>query len=259
MTTSEAESGDPPYLSSGNFAPTRWTQVLRARGETVEAQAALEELCKAYWQPVFDFIRRTGRVDDAARDLTQEFFARLLARRGLESADPSRGRFRSFLLAGVKYFLRDQHDFASAAKRGGGQLPISIEAGLGDDTTAQLQIPDTSGLVPDMVFDRQWALTLVERVVARLAADFTAEGKRAHFDTLKPWLLGEVASLSHADAARQLGLSEGAVKVAVHRLRRRFRELIKAEIAHTVSDVAQVAEELRYLVEVLAQPEPGSR
>ena len=258
MTTSEADSGDALSLLSGNFAPTRWTQVLRARGETAEAQAALEELCQAYWQPVFNFIRHTGRDDDASRDLTQEFFAGLLARRALASADPSRGRFRSFLLGGVKHFLADQHDYASAAKRGGGRLPISIEAGLNADTTAQLQIPDPSGLVPDTAFDRQWALTLVERTVSRLAADFSTEGKRAQFDALKPWLLGEVASLSQADAARQLGLSEGAVKVAVHRLRKRFRELVKAEVAHTVSDAGQVAEELRYLVEVLAQPQADS-
>jgi DNA-directed RNA polymerase specialized sigma24 family protein len=253
MTTSEAKSGDPHSLSSGNFAPTRWTQVLRARGETVEAQAALEELCKAYWQPVFEFIRHTGRVDDASRDLTQEFFARLLARRGLESADPSRGRFRSFLLAGVKNFLADQHDYASAAKRGGGRLPIAIEASLSQDTTAQLQIPDPSGLVPDMVFDRQWGLTLVERVVTRLAADLTAEGKRAQFDTLKQWLLGEVATLSQFDAAGRLGMTEGAVKVAIHRLRKRFRALVTAEIAQTIDDPSQVQDELRYLLDVLSQ------
>jgi RNA polymerase sigma-70 factor (ECF subfamily) len=245
--------------SSGHFAPTRWTQVLQARGESAEAQAALGELCEAYWQPVFSFIRHEGRDEETARYLTQEFFAHLLAGHGLDTVQPGRGRFRSFLLGAVKHFLADQHDYANAAKRGGGRLPISIEAGLSADTTAQLQIPDPSGLVPDTVFDRQWALTLVERAVASLAADFTTEGKRAQFDALKPWLLGEVASLSQADAARQLGLSEGAVKVAVHRLRKRFRELVKAEIARTVSDARQVAEELRYLVEVLAQPEAGSR
>jgi DNA-directed RNA polymerase specialized sigma24 family protein len=252
VNTSEANSDDAVPLSSGNFAPTRWTQVLRARGETAEAQAALGELCAAYWQPVFDFIRRDGRDEDAARDLTQEFFARLLARRGLDTVEPGRGRFRSFLLGAVKHFLADQHAHAHAAKRGAGHVPISIEAGPGTDTTAGLQIPDPTGPVSDMVFDRQWALTLVDRAVARLAADFAAEGKQAQFDALKPWLLGEVASLSQADSARQLGLSEGAVKVAVHRLRKRFRELVKAEIAQTVNGADEVQDELRYLVETLS-------
>ena len=259
MNTSKANSSDALSLSSGNFAPTRWTQVLRARGETAEARAARGELGEAYWQPVFDFIRHTGRDEDAARDLTQEFFARLLAGGGLDTVQQGRGRFRSFLLGAVKHFLANEYDRAQAAKRGGGQIVVSIEAGAGTGPTTELQIPDPAGPVPDTVFDRQWALTLVERAVARLAADFSAEGKRAQFDALKSWLLGEVASLSQADAARQLGLSEGAVKVAVHRLRKRFRELVRAEIAHTVSDAGQVAEELRYLVEVLAPPQAGSR
>lgn len=255
MNKTGTSAGDALPHWPGNFAPTRWTQVLRARGETAEAQAALGQLCEAYWQPVFDFIRRTGQADEPARDLAQEFFARLLARRRLDTVEPGRGRFRSFLLGAVKNFLADQHDRANAAKRGGGHKPISIEAGLGTDTTAQLQIPNPAGPVPDTVFDRQWALTLVERAAARLAADFAAEDNQAHFDALKPWLLGKVPELSQAEAARQLGLSEGAVKVAVHQLRRRFRELVKAEIAQTVNDSSQVQEELRYLVEVLARSE----
>lgn len=237
------------------FMPTRWTLVLRARGASPGAQAALSELCGAYYAPVLAFIRHAGRDEEAARDLTQEFFARLLARHGLDTVEPGHGQFRSFLLGAVKHFLADQHDRAQAAKRGGGQTLVSIEAGTGTNTTAELQIPDPAGPVPDTVFDRQWALTLVERALNLLASEFSAAGKAEQFETLKPWLLGEIDSLSQADAARELGLSEGAVKVAVHRLRRRFRELVKAEIAQTVSDPAQVAEELRYLVEVLAQPE----
>jgi RNA polymerase sigma factor (sigma-70 family) len=233
--------------------PTRWTLVLRARGESPAAQAALSELCEAYYAPVLAFIRYAGHDGESARDLTQEFFARLLAQHGLGAADPGRGRFRSYLLGAVKHFLANQHDRARAAKRGGGHTVVSIEAGAGTNTTAQLQIPDTGSPLPDTAFDRQWALTLLERAVAVLASEFGKAGKAEQFEVLKPWLLGEVPSLSQADAARQLGLSEGAVKVAVHRLRKRFREVVKAEIAQTVSDAAQVGEELRYLVEVLAQ------
>jgi DNA-directed RNA polymerase specialized sigma24 family protein len=204
---------------------------------------------------VLAFIHFAERNDDAARDLTQEFFARLLARHGLDTVQPGRGRFRSFVLGAVKHFLADQHDRAQAAKRGGGQALVSIEAGAGTNTTAELQIPDPAGPVPDTVFDRQWAVTLVERALDVLAGELASAGKGEQFDTLKPWLLGEVESLSQADAARQLGLTEGAAKVAVHRLRKRFRELVKAEIVQTMDDAAQVQDELRYLVEVLAQPE----
>jgi len=251
MSSHESTDSDIP-ASSGQFAPTRWTQILQARGESAEAQAALGELCGAYWQPVFCFIRREGRDEETARDLTQEFFARLLARHGLDTVEPGRGQFRSFLLGAVKHFLADQHDRAQAAKRGGGHTLVSIEAGIGPNTTTELQIPDPAGAVPDAVFDRQWALTLVERSLKVLAGEFAAAGKSEQFETLKPWLLGEVESLSQADAARQLGLTEGAAKVAIHRLRKRFRELVKAEIAQTVGDAAQVQDELRYLLEVLS-------
>jgi RNA polymerase sigma factor (sigma-70 family) len=257
MSTRETVSGIPPTPSGGAFAPTRWTLVLRARGESAAAQAALGELCESYCTPVLTFIRHAGRDEEAARDLTQEFFARLLAQHGLDAVEPGRGRFLSFLLGAVKHVLADQHDRAQAAKRGGGQALVSIEAGTGPDTTNGLQIPDPTGPVPDTVFDRPWALTLIERALNALAGELTDAGKAAHFEALKPWLLGEVPSLSQTDVAQGLGLSEGAVKVVVHRLRKRFRELVKAEITQTVSDSAQATEELRYLVEVLAQPEAG--
>jgi RNA polymerase sigma factor (sigma-70 family) len=237
-------------LPADQFAPTRWTQVLQARGESPEAQAALSELCAAYWQPVFIFIRRQGHDEDNARDLTQEFFARLLARHGLNTVQPGRGRFRSFLLGAVKHFLADEYDRSQAAKRGGGQTVVSLEAGAG--TTTQLQIPDPAGPAPDTVFDRQWAHTLVERALEVLAGEFAAAGKADQFDTLSPWLLGDVESLSQAEAARRLGLTEGAAKVAIHRLRKRFRELVKAEIAQTIDDPTQVQDELRHLLEVLS-------
>ncbi len=234
------------------FQPTRWTVVLRARGETPDAQAALSQLCEAYYAPVLAFLRSAGQPEDAARDLAHDFFARLLAGHAIDSVDPNRGRFRSFLLGAVKHFVADQHDRAHAAKRGSGQAAVSIESGAGSHTSTELQIPDPAGPPPDTSFDREWAQTLVERVINQLTAEFEQSGKAEQFQVLKPWLLGNVDSLSQADAARRLGLSEGAVKVAIHRLRRRFRELVRSEVAQTVGDPGQVNEELKYLVEVLA-------
>ncbi len=235
------------------FIPTRWTLVLRARGESPSARAALAELCESYYAPVLAFIRHEGRDEDTARDLTQEFFARFLARGGLDTVEPGRGRFRSFLLGAVKHFLADQRDLAQAAKRGGGLAPVSMEAGSDANTTVELQIPDPAGPTPDAVFDRQWALTLVERAIGALSAEFAAAEKFDQFDTLKPWLLGDLEFISQADAGRQLGMTEGAIKVAIHRLRKRFRELVKTEIAQTVGEPSQVQEELRYLLEVLCR------
>ena len=247
----------PAPNPSAAFAPTRWTLVLRARGASPEAQRALGELCAAYWQPVFRFLRREGRNDDTARELTQEFFARLLARPGLGGVEPGRGRFRADLLGAVKHFLDGERERANAAKRGGGEAPVSLEAHAGADTAGELQIPDPLAMPQDAFFDRQWAVTMVDRAVATLAAEAEASGRGVPFAALKPWLLGEVPALSQAQTARELGISEGAVKVAVHRLRKRFRELVKVEIAQTVHDPAQAQEELRYLIQVLSQPAPG--
>lgn len=243
------------------FVTTQWTRVLEARGDSPEAQAALGELCTAYYAPVLAFMRRGGRDDDAARDLTQEFFAKLLARRGLDTLERGRGRFRSFLLGAVKHFLADQYDRANAAKRGGGQTPLSLEAHAGDTTHAKsgmnsafLQVADPAAPVPDAFFDRQWALTILDRALAALAAEHHAAGKAAQFETLKPWLTGDTEQLSQADAARRLAVNEGAVKVAIHRLRKRFRELVKAEIAQTVGHNGDLQGELNYLLEVLSRP-----
>jgi RNA polymerase sigma-70 factor (ECF subfamily) len=211
----------------------------------------LGELCEAYWSPVFRFVCRAGHAQDTARDLTQEFFARLLAKHGLDTVQPGQGRFRSFLLGAVKHFLADEFDRARAAKRGGGQIPVPLETG--SDTSGELPVPDPAGPVPDTYFDRQWAVTLVERALEGLAAEFAAPDKNEQFQALKPFLLGEVASISQAEVAEQLAMTEGAVKVAIHRMRKRFRDRIKTEIAQTVEDTAQVQEEWNYLLEALSQ------
>lgn len=256
MTDSTGQQERPPD-PAGAFAPTRWTRVLRAQGNSAEAQAALSELCAAYYHPVLAFIRREGRDEDTARELTQEFFSRLLAQAHLSLVEPGRGRFRSYLLGAVKHFLSDQRQRARAAKRGGGQGLVSLDPEPGADTGAELQIADPAANVPDAWFDRHWATTVVNRAVVALGKEAQEEGKQEQFAVLKPWLIGEVPALSQGEAARTLGMSDGAVKVAIHRLRRRFRELAKAEIAQTVGDGEQVAEELQYLVEVLSQRAAG--
>lgn len=241
----------PSHPASPAFLTTRWTQVLRARGATPAAEAALGELCEAYWAPVHRFICQSGYNSDRARDLTQEFFARLLAKHGLDTVQPGQGRFRSFLLGAVKHFLADEWDRERAAKRGGGQEHVPLESSA--DTSAALPVSDPAGSVPDAFFDRQWAVALVGRALEGLSAEFTGAGKGDQFQTLKPFLLGEVPALSQADVARQLEMSEGAVKVAIHRMRKRFREMVKAEIAQTIEDPAQVGDEWNYLLEVLSQ------
>jgi RNA polymerase sigma-70 factor (ECF subfamily) len=247
---SEIRPGDAGRLA---FVTTRWTQVLSARGDSPEAKAALGELCEAYWLPVFRFIRRGNLSDEASRELTQEFFARLLAHDGLSMVDPTKGRFRSYLLGAVKHFLADDQDRANALKRRANQLAVPLESSPANQTTATLQVQDPTTPVPDAFFDRQWALNVLERALSEMAAELAASGKPTHFEILKPWLVGEVSELSQSEAARQLSMSEGAVKVAIHRLRKRFRALIKQEVAGTVDQPAVVQDELKYLLAALAQ------
>jgi RNA polymerase sigma-70 factor (ECF subfamily) len=243
-----------PDSTSPPFAATRWTLILRARGETPAAHAALGELCEAYYQPVLRFLQREGREEDAARELTQEFFSRVLAGGGFDEADPERGRFRSYLLGALKHFLADQRKHEHRFKRGGGVIPESIDAPATDDEQSALQIADTSLPAPEAFFDREWALAVIARALAVLEKEFSATSKAEQFDTLKPWLMGEAPSMSQADAAKQLGLSEGAVKVVIHRLRKRFRDTVRAEISQTLRDPAPalVDEELHHLIAVLS-------
>jgi len=230
---------------AGNFAPTRWTLVARASGGDATAQTALSELCAAYYAPVNAFLRAENRTEDAARELAHEFFAGVLAGGSLGGADASRGRFRSYLLGALKHFLGDQRDRANAEKRGGGIVPEPLDPATG----AGLAMP--SACDDDRIFDRQWALTLIARSLETVGNELRDAGKAAHFETLKPWLTGESATLSQSAAALQLGLSEGAVKVSIHRLRQRFRETVKAEIAQTVRTPSDIEDELSHLLAVL--------
>ena len=238
--------------ASGNtvFHTTRWTMVIRAQGGAPEARAALGDLCEAYWMPVYRFLKREGRNDDDSRELTQEFFSRLLAGGTLEKADPSKGRFRSYLLGALKHFLADHRRAEGRQKRGGDAIILSIES-AGSETSPGLSIADAGAETTDAYFDRHWALAVMERGLGAVRDSFAEAGKTEHFETLKPWLIGDVESLSQADAAATLGISAGAVKVVIHRMRQKFGAAIRQEIAETVETEEEVAEELRYLIEAL--------
>ena len=235
---------------TSSFHDTRWTLVSRSRGSDTQAKAALSELCEAYYAPVVAFLRRDGRDEDTARELAHDFFAKLLGGDAINGADPLRGRFRSYLLSALKRFAADQRDHAQAAKRGGGQIHAVIE-NEDSSTGAGLQIADASVEAPDAAFDRQWALTLLARALATLEAELRDSGKGHHFDTLKSWLTADADATPQAEAAAKLGISEDAVKVAIHRLRKRFRDAVKAEIAQTVSDLGNVRDELEALMAAL--------
>jgi len=240
------------------FRPTRWTLVLEARGDTPEARRALGDLCGHYWQPVFEFLRREGRSDESARELAQAFFARVLAGGGFSAADPAKGRFRSFLLGALRHFLADERKRTSRLKRGGGQPDVSLDVPE-PETEATGATPGLPSIPPpaDSLFDRAWALAIMDRALGTLEEEAEKAGRVAQYAVLKPWIAGGTADLDQAQAARRLALSEGAVKVAIHRLRRRFRECVRAEIAQTVASAPDVDEELRYLVEVLSAAERG--
>jgi RNA polymerase sigma-70 factor (ECF subfamily) len=238
-------------MSRNRFATTRWSQVIAA-GAQPEADTgdALARLCEAYWHPLYAYVRRCGYDPDAACDLTQAFFAKLLEKRFLRDADPARGRFRSFLLAAMRHFLSNERDRISAEKRGGrvAIVPMEIETAEGIYTR---EIPDNE--TPDVVFERRWALTTLERALERLRAEFARSGKGALLRRLEGFLTGDAGDAPYVLVAQELGMSEAAVKVAVHRLRKRYGGLVREEIRQTVSDEREVDDEVRELFRALAR------
>ena len=242
---------DPSDQPPG-FSTTAWTLVLAARTESPAAQAALSDLCAAYYAPVHAYIARTTRDLGDARDLTHSFFERLLAGNRLTHVDKNRGRFRSYLLGAVKHFLADIRDHHAAAKRGGGHshLPLHTASGIPTDpgTGALADPPDTRSLPPDAWFDRLWALTVLDRALNTLAAEHQAAGTSHHFEQLKPWLTGDQPELSQAEIASRLGITENALKVSLHRLRKRFRTQVAREIAATLAHPADAEHELQALL-----------
>ena len=229
------------------FASTRWSLVLAAgRGSAPGARDALGALCEAYWYPVYAYVRRRGHPADDAADLTQAFFARLLEKGDLRAANPERGRFRAFLLASVGHFLSNERDRALAQKRGGGAAVISLD---GEAAERRYALEPSHDLTPERVYERRWALELLGRALARLRAGEERSGRGGRFEALKGHLTGEGGS--YAETAVAIGTSESAVKVAVHRLRRRYRELVRAEIAETLDDPSRVDDELGALFAAL--------
>lgn len=242
-----AESTAPRSRTPGLFAATRWTMVLaaaQAGSQDSSGTLALEELCRCYWQPLYSYVQWQGFDAQEAQDMTQEFFARLLAKNSLAEVDRSKGKFRSFLLASLKHFLANERDRARTIKRGGGQTFVPLDA-MSTETRYRMEPADN--LSPDKAFERQWALTVLDQVLARLRVEFVDAGKEALFEALKPFLIGDGKSDSQAEVGKRCGMSEAAIKVTVHRLRRRYRELLREEIAQTVASPEEIDEEMRAL------------
>ena|SRR5579872_301842 len=231
------------------FPTTRWTLVVAAGDpRRKEARSALVSLCENYWYPLYAYLRRRGYPADAAQDLTQEFFVRVLEGRYLDRADQEKGRFRSFILTSLKFFVADEGDRYRARKRGGGML-VPLEFSSGEE---RYQREPAHGETPERIFERHWALSVLNQVVERLRDEFVQRGRPEHFERLKVFLLGQ-GDAPYAELAREMNTSEGALKVAIHRLRKRYRDLFRQEIADTVADPAEVESELRYLAGVLTR------
>ncbi len=241
----------PPAVEAGDsqFHTTHWSLIVQAaRQEGEPSRAALADLCGAYWYPVYAFIRRRGHSAEDARDLAQEFFATLLEKGYLADADPERGRFRAFLLTAVSRFVSKQHERAAAQKRGGGRRILPLDF---DDGETRYQLEPSHDWTAERIFARRWALTLLDRTIAGLRQEHVEAGKLALFEALKVFLTGETGAPPLRQIAETLGMTEGAVKVAIHRLRQKYREALRGEIAQTLTAQEDVDDELRLLLAAL--------
>jgi RNA polymerase sigma factor (sigma-70 family) len=234
----------------GQFSATHWSVVVTAgKSDLPQATDALEKLCRTYWYPLYSYVRRQGNSPEDAEDLTQQFFSRLLEKNYLARADRDRGKFRTFLVRSLNNFLINEWKRAGRLKRGGDLTILSFDAQEAEERYAGEQI-DVSN--PDNAYERQWAVTLIDQVFSTLRGEYAAIDKAQLFEAVKVFIWGETGSASYEEIGRPLNLTEGAVKVAVHRLRKRFREVLRAEVAHTVARPEEVDEELRYLIAVLS-------
>jgi RNA polymerase sigma-70 factor (ECF subfamily) len=241
MTMNDSNQRESPRT----FATTHWSVVLVAgHKSSPDADAALATLCETYWYPLYAYVRRRGHNVSEAQDLTQEFFARLLEKDYVAAADPERGRFRAFLLTAFKHFLSKERDKARAQKRGGGRFPLSLDLASGE---SRYVAGPTDTLTPEQLFDRQWTVALLDRVMRRLEEEMRESGKADWFDRLKGFIAGGSDGATYAKTAESLGTTEAAAKMATHRMRKRYRELLRHEIAETVEHVADVEDEIRGL------------
>jgi len=250
MTPSSQEESVQGKDPAGHFLTTHWSVVLQAgQGNSLEAHEAFEKLCRSYWYPLYAYVRRKGHGPHDAQDLTQDFFARFLERKYVSLADRSRGKFRSFLLTSLQHFLVNEWSKTQTAKRGGAQKFISWDE---QDAEARYLAEPSDDLAPDRIFEKRWATSLLDHVLVRLREEYAAAGKSKPFEALKVFVWGERNVATYQEMAAQLRTSEGAVKVAVHRLRQRYRELLRAQVAQTVSSADEVDEELRYLISTVS-------
>ncbi len=231
------------------FITTHWSVVMAAgQKDSPQASEALQQLCRAYWYPLYAFVRRQGHDATDAEDLTQEFFARFLAKEYFQRADPSRGRFRNYLLACMKNFLTEQHRQAGRLKRGGAAAVISWDSRTAEE---RYHLEPADPVTPETVYDRRWALTLLERALARLGEEQLAAGRQQLFAAVKDCLWGGGSGEGYANIAAGQGMAVGALKVMIHRLRQRYRELLREEVAHTVVTAKDIDPELHYLIAVI--------
>jgi len=247
VTSLTADDGSA-YPGPAAFTTTHWSVVLAAQGPSPAAQAALEKLCRTYWRSIYGFVRRQGLGPEEAKDLTQGFFALLLERRDFDAVRKEKGRLRSYLLTSLKHFLINERDRAMAIKRGAGQRLIPLED-LHERERVGFELSDT--LAPDQIYERRWALSVLDQTLARLGDEYRLAGNVQLFDRLQKSLTNEPDRLLPADTARELGMTESAVRQASYRMRQRYRQLLREEIAHTVMAAGDVEGELRHLVAVL--------
>ena len=240
-----------PLAQDGWFKTTHWTVVLEAgRQDPILSHAALAKLCQTYWSHLYAYIRRRGHGQEDAQDLTQEFFARLLAKDYLIGASPEKGKFRSFLLTALKGFLANEWDRANRLKRGNGKAHISLDAAEAEGCYMAEPVDE---MTPERIYERQWARTVLDRVMGQLGQEFCAEGKGRLFEELRLFLAGDSAmSTSYAEMGQRLGMSEGALRINAHRLRQRYRELLRLEIGNTVSSPDAIDDEIRCLFRAIS-------
>jgi RNA polymerase sigma factor (sigma-70 family) len=249
MSVASGSSSVPAGV--GQFPPTLWTMVLLAGGEPGDqAGDALAQLCQRYWYPLYAYLRRRGQSAHDAEDLTQGFFLHLLSRRGLAKVQRQRGKFRSFLLSSLQNYVSDEWDRSRAQKRGGGAALVSLDA---QDAEKRYSAEPAGPMDPELLFEHRWAVTILDRALERLEAEYQAAGKAQRFEALRIFLTGEPQGVSYAETGARIGLSDGAVKVAVLRMRQRYRELVRGEIAHTIESEADIDEEMRHLLAILSR------
>jgi RNA polymerase sigma-70 factor (ECF subfamily) len=240
----------PSGAGPAQFTTTHWSAVLTAgKYPDPTATAALEELCQTYWFPLYAFARRRGMDSHSAQDIVQGFFAQLLENQSFRNRTPEKGRFRSFLLASMNYYLADLTDRERAAKRGGGKVPLALDALAAEE---RYRLEPVDRLTPEMIYERRWALTLLDRALARLEAEFGEAARIDLFRAVRPILFDPGAAQQYQQLSSTLGMSPGTLRVAVHRIRQRCRELFRDEVARTIDNPAEINEELRYLQRVLA-------